>query len=72
MKVSLAELKKRLAELERTVKALQSHVAQSGGQRRWWVESAGRFADDPLFEEIVRLGREYRESLRPRKAKRKE
>ncbi|HWE35978.1 MAG TPA: hypothetical protein VG406_05340 [Isosphaeraceae bacterium] len=31
---------------------------------RWWIEGAGRFADDPAFEEMVRLGGEYRESLR--------
>ena len=32
-----------------------------GGSESW-----GAFADDPEFEEAIRLGREYRESLRPR------
>jgi hypothetical protein len=66
--MSPAEMQKRLEALERTVRKLESQMAQSGnGQRRWWVEDAGRFADDPLFDEIVRLGQEYRESLRPAK-----
>lgn len=31
----------------------------------WWGHVVGAFADDPDFEEAMRLGREYRESLRP-------
>jgi hypothetical protein len=43
-------------------------------QRPWWEQIWGTFANDPAFEEAMRLGREYRESLRPRlkaKSKRK-
>ncbi len=32
---------------------------------RGWQRVVGVFADDPEFEEAMRLGREYRESLRP-------
>jgi hypothetical protein len=32
----------------------------------WWNYVVGAFADDPDFEEAMRLGREYRESLRPK------
>jgi hypothetical protein len=35
------------------------------------VQDAGRFANDPIFDEMVRLGREYRESLRPGRGKKK-
>lgn len=31
-------------------------------QKRWWREIAGTFANNPDFEEAMRLGREYRES----------
>lgn len=70
--MTLAEIEKRLNTLEQTVENLQLRVSrQDNGPRRWWVEDAGRFADDPLFDEIVRLGGEYRESLRPTKSGRK-
>ena len=32
----------------------------------WWKRIVGAFADDPEFDEAMRLGREYRESLRPK------
>jgi hypothetical protein len=35
----------------------------------WWRATAGSFADDPIYEEAMRLGREYRESLRPKASK---
>ena len=28
----------------------------------WWKRIAGVFADDPAFDEAMRLGREYREA----------
>jgi hypothetical protein len=31
----------------------------------WYIKHAGHFANDPAFDEIVRLGREYRQSLHP-------
>lgn len=70
--MTLAQLERRLQTLEQTVQRLQAQVERTVPTRRWWVDSAGRFADDPVFEEIVRLGHEYRRSLRPagRKAKR--
>jgi hypothetical protein len=64
--MKLAELEKRLVALEEVVGQLRAEVTQQARRRRhWWHEDAGRFADDPVFDEIVRLGREYRESLHP-------
>lgn len=69
--MTTAELEQRLLDLEREVRELKSMIAASSSpdraveSRRWWVEEAGRFADDPLFDEMVRLGREYRQSLHP-------
>jgi hypothetical protein len=39
--------------------------------RPWWERIAGSFAEDPMFEEAMRLGREWRESFRPKSAPRK-
>jgi hypothetical protein len=59
----LQQLLDRVDKLERDVVALQAHRA---GEQSWWERIAGRFENDPAFDEIVRLGREYRESLRPK------
>jgi hypothetical protein len=70
--MTMAEITERLRALEQAVEELKSQVQRSARvDRRWWTEDAGRFADDPVFEEIVRLGREYRESLKPGRRKRK-
>jgi hypothetical protein len=62
--MTLAELARRVKSLEKTVAELKA--AKSPG-RRWWVDDAGRFANDPVFEEIVQLGKAYRDSLRPKR-----
>jgi hypothetical protein len=67
--MTTAELEARLTALEKTVEELRAQV--SPPVRHWWHDEAGRFAGDPVFDEIVRLGREYRESLRPGRRKKK-
>jgi hypothetical protein len=75
--MTVAELEQRLLILEQAVEDLRARLPASANgqpqpgsvtpatQRHWWRDDAGAFADDPGFEEMVRLGREYRESLRP-------
>ena len=61
--------------LEERVAAVEAELAQI--KRRldgeppvppvpWWERIFGTFADSEGFEEATRLGREYRESLRPK------
>ena len=65
-------------ELEARVAALEVEMAQlkqkldtvTKPAKPWWEEIYGTFADDPIYEEAMRLGREYRESLRPKPTKR--
>lgn len=65
-----AELTKRVEALEKALKELQAKVATvPQPEAPWWETQAGRFKDDPVFDEIVRLGRKYRESLRPKPRK---
>jgi hypothetical protein len=40
---------------------VQKRLQQSGPGEHDWLSVVGMFADDPEFEEIVRLGREYRQ-----------
>lgn len=35
----------------------------------WWEERWGLFDDDPDYEKAMELGRQYRESLRPKPAR---
>ncbi len=68
--MTLAELEQRIAALEVEVRELKSQSAKPNkADPKWVLAHAGRFADDPGFEEVVRLGREYRESLRPKPKK---
>ena len=64
--MTLSQIEKRLEALEQTVQALQPPKPQPG---RWWVEQAGRFANDPVYNEIVRRGKSYRQSQRPKPGK---
>jgi len=61
-----------LIQIERQVKALEQVVRRLGGTRRspnrkWYRTQAGRFAGDPVFEQIVKLGRAYRQGQRPKR-----
>jgi hypothetical protein len=65
-------------EIELRVTALEAEVAQlkqrldavTEPAKPWWQQIYGTFADDPMYAEAMRFGREYRESLRPKPAKR--
>lgn len=63
--MTIAQLTKRVAELEAKVKLLQEQqkLRDAGTNPRWYTEEAGRFRNDPLFEVAVREGRKYRESI---------
>ena len=59
-----ATLEERVAELEAEVARLKRRL-EPEAKKPWWEERIGAFADDPMYDEAMRLGREYRESLRP-------
>jgi hypothetical protein len=59
-----AEIEQRLLALEAEIQLLKSQqTTPNKADPKWVLSHAGRFANDPGFEEVVRLGREYRESL---------
>lgn len=63
--MTLGDLEKRVADLERELSEMKKRLKPASDCLPWWMTGTGSFANDPGFEEIVRLGREYRESLRP-------
>jgi hypothetical protein len=70
--MNTANLKERVAALEAEVARLKIQVEhQSNTSKPWTEKISGIFAGDPAFEEAMRLGRRYRESLRPKPKKRR-
>lgn len=65
--MATASLEERVAELETKMEQLQQKHAAGPPQdtRPWWEQISGTFKDDPVYDEAMRLGREYRESFRP-------
>ena len=60
------ELKERVAVFDVTQETAEISTQDTmQDERPWWEQIGGTFQNDPVFEEVVRLGREYRESLRP-------
>ena len=60
-------LEERVVALETEVARLkQERANETRSKKPWWEEIRGTFKDDPAYEEAMRLGREYRESLRPK------
>ena len=63
-------LAERLTALEAEVAHLKEKVEGMTQPKKPWTEQiAGTFANDPVYAEAMRLGREYRESLRPKPRK---
>ena len=69
MTASLKELESRLTILEREVRELRTKLGERTGVP-WYRQIVGAFKDDPVFDEIVRLGAEYREADRRRARRR--
>lgn len=62
--MTLVQIEKRVGELERELTALKAEVWRRKGYDYIPVIGVvGRFKDDPGFDEVVRLGREYRDQV---------
>ncbi len=69
--MTLNELAKRVAELERQLEDVKNQVKKQPEGLPWWMTGTGRHANDPVFDEIIRLGKQYRDSLHPNAKKAK-
>ena len=65
--MTLAQLEKRVEQLEKLVSDQSLPAAKRNA--KWWLDHAGMFANDPGYDQIVRLGRKYRQSLKPKPRK---
>ncbi|GEM_PF-407486 len=69
--MAVPEIELRVAALETEVAHLKQRLEEPVVAKRHWVDDVyGAFADDPDFLEAMRLGRKYRDSLRPKPPKR--
>lgn len=74
MNDDLQQMQQRLTVLEREVRQLRKKVTQcehGDDVRPWWEKISGTFRDDPVFEEIIRLGRKIRKADKPRRGARR-
>ncbi len=55
----------RLAKVERELAILKARTGENGTKANWIEKITGSFKDDPDFDEIVRLGKEMRDSELP-------
>jgi hypothetical protein len=63
-------LEDRVRALEAEVARLKIRLEASTKNSRDWLDKIWRsFANDPIYDEAMRLGRKYRESLRPKPKK---
>jgi len=60
--MNIAELEQRLVAVERELAELKHRVKEPQPSKAW-LATFGAFRDDPLFDEAVRLGREWREQV---------
>jgi hypothetical protein len=71
-KTAEAQLERRVAALEAEVCRLRAVLDEKpAGDPLGWRRIIGSFANDPAFDEAMRLGREWRESFRPERRSRK-
>jgi hypothetical protein len=68
---SPAQLEQRVANLEAEVATLKRKLDKLDRATPWWEQIAGTFENDPMYEKALQLGREYRQSLRPKAAPRR-
>ena len=69
---AIENLEQRLEALEAEVASLKKqNGTKQANDRPWWEKIYGTFANDPMYEEAMRLGRKYRESTRPKPRKKK-
>jgi hypothetical protein len=65
------KLEKRVAALEEELARRKSKVETAEPAKPWWERIAGTCEGAPVYEKAMKMGREYRQSLDPRKLARK-
>lgn len=59
------KIEKRIAALEEELSTLKDRMDAIDTTVPWWDRIAGTFQDDPVYAKAMKLGRNYRQSLKP-------
>ncbi|MGD0516518.1 MAG: hypothetical protein ABSA26_03200 [Thermoguttaceae bacterium] len=70
--MSPTELEKRVAILEKELTKLKNRVETVEPGKPWWERITGTFEKDPVYEQAMKLGRNYRQALSSSKSPRKQ
>lgn len=62
--MSATKLEKRIAVLEEELSVLKTRLDAIDTTVPWWEQIAGTFQNDPVYAKAMKLGREYRHSLK--------
>jgi hypothetical protein len=62
--MATSKLEERVAALEMEVERLKAQVGKT--PKRGWRAIVGTFANDPIYEEAMRLGKQWRDADRPK------
>lgn len=64
--MSIEALEERMTALETEVRQLKQQSSSANpdvtNKLPWWEQIRGQFKDDPVYDEAMRIGREWRES----------
>jgi hypothetical protein len=55
----------RILDLEKEVANLRDKFQKLAATPPWWERIAVTFADDPIYEKAMKLGRDYRRAQKP-------
>ena len=64
-------LEQRVSDLEVEVNKLKRKINELATSQPWWEQIVGTFENDRIYDEAMKLGRHYRQSLRPKAATRR-
>lgn len=63
--MTVEQLEKRVEEIERELAKLKTRLEGMTTSTPWWERISGTFYDDAVYDEAMKLGRQYRCSRRP-------
>ena len=61
-----SRLEQRVATLEAEVATLKRKLEERETSTPWWEQIVGTFENDPIYDHAMRLGQQYRQSVRPK------